>query len=189
LADRLSGEQNRVVYEQVRPSYFGDKKETLMLDTPTSRISPKHTNNSSSFSLSKNQQKTTLTKKWNKWESSLREIHGVGEITREEDKGEEVKAKYAHELFGFIDGIKFSKFDVLYVGNLRRTFEQYSLLGSSSNPKYMDSTQFQTLMKKNDLYFKGFGPKNADVLFFQGNSKRFINFEYSLNLLLANFEN
>lgn len=176
LTDRLSGEQNRMLYGQVRPSYFGDKKDTPLLDSEVEVNTKKDTNNSSSFSYSKSQQKNFTTKTGGKWESTLRAIHGVGEITRSEEV-EEVKAKYAQELFDYVDGIKFSKASVLYAGNLRRTFEQYSLLGSSSNPKHMDTTQFQSLLKKNDLYFKGFGPKNADVMFFQGNSKRFITFE------------
>ena len=38
MADKLSGEQNRVVYDQVRPSYFGDKSEKPLFDTPGKRI-------------------------------------------------------------------------------------------------------------------------------------------------------
>lgn len=38
MTDKLSGEQNRMVYAQVRPSYFENKSQTPLFDCPTKRI-------------------------------------------------------------------------------------------------------------------------------------------------------
>ena len=38
MTDKFSGEQNRAVYNQVRPSYFGDKSEKPIFDSPGKRI-------------------------------------------------------------------------------------------------------------------------------------------------------
>lgn len=38
MSEKLSGEQNRMLYDQVRPSYFVDKRETPLFDSPTKRI-------------------------------------------------------------------------------------------------------------------------------------------------------
>lgn len=38
MTDKMSGEQNRMVYDQVRPSYFGDMQDIPILDTPALKI-------------------------------------------------------------------------------------------------------------------------------------------------------
>jgi hypothetical protein len=38
MTDKMSGEQNRLVYDQVRPSYFVDMQKTPILDTPALKI-------------------------------------------------------------------------------------------------------------------------------------------------------
>lgn len=77
-----------------------------------------------------------------------------------------------------IDPIKFSTFLVInYLGNLKKTFEHYAALGRTTNFKNMDSIQFQSLLKNNSLFFKGFDAKEADIVLFKENTKRFITFE------------
>lgn len=50
-------------------------------------------------------------------------------------------------------------------------------MGDLTNFKTMDSIQFQALLKTNKLYFKGFAAKDADIVFYKDNTKRFVTFE------------
>ena len=66
MTDKYDGEQNRVVYDQVRPSYYGDKQETPTFDSSI-KVSTQLSRGNSSFSssqsgLKKNQSKHCLLK-------------------------------------------------------------------------------------------------------------------------------
>lgn len=41
----------------------------------------------------------------------------------------------------------------------------------------MDSLQFQSMLRNYNLYFKGLDAKEADIVFYKNNTRRFIEFE------------
>uniref|UniRef100_A0A7S3JD64 Uncharacterized protein n=1 Tax=Euplotes harpa TaxID=151035 RepID=A0A7S3JD64_9SPIT len=198
MTDKLSGEQNRMVYAQVRPSYFENKSQTPLFDCPTKRIMNSAGNDITMQktadlvrldSQKSNADNSTTNKvKQDEWETTLRNLHGLIPLKKSKTFDEQVpkssllaaavpaSKKYADELYSYIDPVKFR--------NLRKTFEHYASLGDLTNFKTMDSIQFQALLKTNKLYFKGFAAKDADIVFYKDNTKRFVTFDEFCRIMI-----
>lgn len=128
MTDRMSGEQNRMVYDQVRPSYFGDKKEKPHFDSPLKRIKnaaghditmTKSSDKSQTFNKSNLKIYNSLGTTNNgspgviqgdKWEGSLRKVPGANKITRKIDL-EESKS--------ITEGDKVSKISFILIGSTK----------------------------------------------------------------------
>ncbi|CAI2362898.1 unnamed protein product [Moneuplotes crassus] len=174
FSDKFTGEQNRAVYQQVRPSYYNEHKQDQILGKFVSKLADAEWNQEK---FSKHFKKPKHHKNTNGfgWENTLRKEDGFEEIRRYETSA--VKAakddveshKYSQELYSYIDPTRFR--------NIQKIFEHYCTLGRSDNFSGMDTSQLQSFLKDNELYFKNFGPADADIYFSQGNTSKFINFK------------
>jgi len=146
---KISGEQNRILLSNIRPSYYRDKIDAPLLSHLDDTVK-----NTSTFIGKSNisKQKTVMSSQT------------VGTLATKENP----------IIIKFKDCLGLEKF-----GKIRDLFEQYSAY--SGKLHYMDSHEFHSFMKDNNLYSEECPKITMDLLFSKNNkSKESIFFLYKI---------